>query len=87
LPTQQHLHSPAVSDHGTPTDEEYELVENCLNALESFISYSPEIQEMTGANMCALLKDLMVYDPNYYAQVRMVQLLCAEGKEDGIIGG
>jgi len=57
----------AEMDGMAEADKDHEVVENCLNAFESFVlrcskELSPHLDEL-----CTLILSLIAYDPNFYA--------------------
>jgi len=56
----------SAMDGSKETDSDHEIIENCLNAFESFVlrcskEISPHLEEL-----CNLLLNLIAYDPNVY---------------------
>merc|ERR1719454_2795851 len=48
-------------------DQEHEVVENALNAMESFVSRCSKDIAPHFDELCTVLKALLAYDPNVYA--------------------
>jgi len=56
-----------VAMDGSDTEKDHEVVENCLNAFESFVlrcskEVSPHLDEL-----CNVILNLIAYDPNFYS--------------------
>jgi len=56
-----------MDGNGAETEKDHEVVENCLNAFESFVLRCSKEMQPHLDELCSLILVLIAYDPNFYA--------------------